>query len=411
MRRLALLLATAVGAGLVATSVLAASGPPPLTPDDPGWPGQWALRLVGIPEIWQDTSPDARPLIASVDTGIDPSFPDLTGQLVPGWNLVDGSADTSDTAGHGTDVAIVIAANANNGYGIAGACPMCQVMPVKISDDGTATSKLIAAGIRWAVDHGARIVTISMVHTGAIDTTEQAAVDYATSKGAVVISSAGNDAGTVPHYPAALPGVVSVTATDQSDHVYSWATSGNWVDLAAPGCEYASELCGASYAPPLVAAAIGVLMAAGTNVTPVQAIDALRATAVPVAGIDGGRIDVAAAARALGITGPRTGTTAGQVAGYTRQVSLERGRFGRILKETLVVGPGPLTVILTRVHARACTMSLRSKSTAYFSWRSTMSQLDISTSLNGGSYVLRVACADARRQPYSLLVSGLLPGP
>jgi len=408
MGRIVLLLAAAAAVLLMASAGSAATGPPPLTPNDPGWPGQWALRLVGIPEVWQEVSPDVHPLIASVDTGVDPSFPDLTGQLVPGWNLVSNSADTSDTAGHGTDVAIVIAANADNGYGIAGACPMCRIMPVKISTDGTASSKMIALGIRWAVDHGARIVTISMVHTGAIDSAEQSAVDYATSKGAVVVSSAGNDPGTVPHYPAALPGVVSVTATDANDHIYSWATSGSWVDLAAPGCEYAAELCGASYAPPLVAASIGLLMAAGTNVTPVQAIDALRSTAVPVSGIDGGRIDVAAAAQALGITGLRAGTSA-TTAGYSRQVSLERGSFARAFRETLQVGTGPLSVVLTRSHARQCTMSLRAKSTAYLSWRSTTTQLDISTSLKGGTYVLRVTCTDRVRRPYSLLVTGLLP--
>ena len=408
MSRLILLLTAAAGALLVATGGLAASGPPPLNPNDPGWPGQWSFRLVGIPTVWQDVAPDVHPVIATIDTGVDPSFPDLQGQIVPGWNLLENSGDTGDTAGHGTDVAIVIAANANNGYGIAGACPMCRIMPVKISNDGTATSKLIAAGIRWAVDHGARIITVSMVHTGAIDTAEQAAVNYATSKGAVIVASAGNDPGTVPHYPAALPGVVSVTATDEHDQVYSWATSGSWVDLSAPGCEYGAELCGASYAPPVVAAAMGLLIAAGKNVTPVQAIDALRATAVPVAGIDGGRIDVVAAAQALGITA-RTGTSTASTAGYSRQISLERGRFGRSFRETLSVGSGPLTVILTRPHARQCTMALRAKSTAYFSWRSTTRQLDISTSLKGGSYILQVTCASQKKQPYSLLVSGLLP--
>lgn len=392
------LVAAAAGAGATGT------GPPPLEPNDPGWSGQWGLRLMGVPQVWQQTNPDSHPLIATVDTGVDPTFPDLRDVLVPGWSLVDNDADTSDTAGHGTDVAIVIAANANNNYGIAGACPMCRVMPVKISNERTASPKMISAGIRWAVDHGARIIIVSMVHTGAVDPSEQPAVDYATSHGAILIASAGNNGDVTPHYPAALPGVVSVAATDQNDQLYPWATHGSWVDLAAPGCEYGAEMCGASYAPPLVAAAVGVLIAAGHNVTPVAALDALRATAHPVNGIDGGRIDVLAAARALGIMPQPTGTV-----GFAQQLDLESGRFAEAYRKRVQVSQGPLTIVLTRPKARSCTMALRSKSGAYVTWRSTPTQLAISASVEAGVYTLGIACRDSRSRPYSLLVNGLLP--
>src|SRR5206468_277187 len=126
----------AVAAALALAGVAAAAPKPnplPLTPNDPGWSGQWGLRLMGVPQVWQFTNATVHPVIATVDTGVDSTFPDLRSVVVPGWNLVDNNADTSDTAQHGTDVAIVIAANANNGYGIVGACPMCRVMPVKVS--------------------------------------------------------------------------------------------------------------------------------------------------------------------------------------------------------------------------------------------------------------------------------------
>ncbi|MBV8256556.1 MAG: S8 family serine peptidase, partial [Actinobacteria bacterium] len=228
---------------VAAGSLAAGGGNPPLTPDDPGWPGQWAARLIGVPQVWQLVDPSAHPVIASIDTGVDAAFPDLKDVVVPGWDIINNDADTSDHAGHGTDVAIVAAANADNGYGIAGVCPMCRIMPVKVSNDGTSGPKLIAAGIRWAVDNGARILIVSMVHP-LPDPVEQAAVDYANAHGAILIASVGNLGNTTVGYPAGLSGVVSVTATDTSDQLYPWATRGQWVDLAAPGCEYEEELCG-----------------------------------------------------------------------------------------------------------------------------------------------------------------------
>jgi hypothetical protein len=407
MRVVVVLLALLATVLAVATAALGATGAPPLVPDDPGWPGQWALRLIGVPQVWQLANPDAHPVIASIDTGVDATFPDLQGALVPGWNLVGGNADTSDTAGHGTDVAIVAVANADNGYGIAGTCPMCRIMPVKISTDRTATPQTIAAGIRWAVDRGARILIVSIVHPQP-DPSERAAIDYADAHGAVVIASAGNAGDATPVYPAAVPGVVSVTGTDQNDRLYPWATYGQWVDLAAPGCEYQDELCGASYAPPVVAAAMGLLLAADAKLTPAQAIDALRATAVPVSGIHGGRIDVLAAANALGIGAAATASVPALPA-FEQQVNLERGLLGRSFSERFRLATGPVTIVLTRRNARSCTMSLRSGSTAYFTWRSTANQLHLSDSVAGGVYTVSIACADGRVRPYSLLLDGLLP--
>ena len=289
MRRLALLLATAAGAGLVAASVLAASGPPPLTPDDPGWPGQWALRLVGIPEIWQDTSPDAHPLIASVDTGIDPSFPDLTGQLVPGWNLLDNDADTGDTAGHGTDVAIVIAANANNGYGIAGACPMCQVMPVKISDDGTATSKLIAAGIRWAVAAGFDVINLSLATTRReFAFTLHELADDAYFRGALLVTSAHNM--PVDSYPWRFSSVLSVASHGRDDRFefhynprppVEFFARGADVEVPWPGGGRV-QATGNSFATPHISGLCALILAKHPQLTPFQVKTVLHATATNV---------------------------------------------------------------------------------------------------------------------------------
>jgi Subtilase family len=395
---------------LVAAAVAAAAAPKPLpqTPNDPGFPGQWGLRLIGIPQVWQLAKPGVRPLVATIDTGVDATFPDLKDVVVPGFNLADNNTDTSDTAKHGTDVAIVLAANANNNYGIAGACPMCHLMPVKIADSRSVNASMLGVGIRWAVDHGARILIVSLGQAGDADPTVKPAVDYASSHGAVVIASAGNDAGVQKHYPAALNGVVSVAATDNNDQVYPWATHGDWVDLAAPGCEYGAEMCGASYAPPLVAGTIGLLLAAAPTLTPVQAVDALRATAVPVQGINGGRVDVVAAAKALGIlpvkpTAKNVAPTPGQ------QLDLARGKFGRVLHKQVLSLGGPMTILLTRTKASSCTMELVSRQALYLAWRTTSTQLDLSATISAGTYTLNVSCLDTRMRQYSLAIQRLLP--
>lgn len=400
------ILAALVLVAAVAGGAAARAGTALPTPNDPGWPGQWGLRLANFPELWA-VAADQHPVIATIDTGVDATFPDLRNAIVPGWDLVANSATPTDTAGHGTDVAIVIAANENNGYGLAGACPMCRIMPVRVSTDGDTTPAALAAGIRWAVDHGARILSVSVAAGGPPDPGEQAAVDYASMHGAVVIAAAGNDGSSSLHYPAALKGVVSVAATDEQDTLYDWSARGGWVDLAAPGCEFGDVMCGTSYTPPLVAAAVGLLTAADPQVSPVQAINALRATAVHVSGISAGRIDVQAAALALGI--PEQKTTGAPSTSGNRQALVQGGAFGRSFSVPLTLAAGPVTVLLTRPNARSCAMALRSNAGVYLTWRSTPSELDISARVAAGRYVLAVQCADAHPRSYSLFVNARFP--
>jgi thermitase len=396
--------AVAALAAAAAAARAATVAPLQVPPNDPAWSGQWALRQIQAPDLWAFTDPNAHPVIAVVDSGADPSSPDLRDALVPGWDLLSNDAATPDWDGHGTGVSLVIAAAADNNYGLAGACPMCRIMPVKIDDNGSATPRLIAAGIRWAVDHGAGIISISLSGAGSPDPEEQAAVDYAGAHGAVVVAAAGNDGTTALHYPAALRGVVSVAASDEHDQLYPWSTYGSWVDLAAPGCVYEDAMCGTSFTPPLVAAAIGLLEAASPSVTPVQAVNALRATATHVAGIAGGRIDVRAAADALGIPDALP-----PIPQPPQAVHLQSGTFRHTLRTTLVVAAGPFTAILKRAGASACTMSLRSATAVYLTWRSTPNELDISSKVSGGRYVLAVDCTGARSRPYDLSVSARFP--
>jgi hypothetical protein len=138
---------------------------------------------------------------------------------------------------------------------------------------------------------------------------------------------------------------------------------------------------------------------------------ALRATAVPVQGIAGGRIDVVAAARALGIIAApkaaKTSTTTTSPSG--RQLQIASGTFGRSLQKQLQLAGGPVTILVTRPNAGLCTLALRSANGLYLGWRTTQTQLDLSDTVARGTYTLSIACRDARVRPYSLAIQTLLP--
>jgi subtilisin family serine protease len=241
----------------------------------------------------------SRPVIvAVVDSGVDPSQPDLQGALVPGADFADSTGSTADQYGHGTMVAGVIAARGNNGLGVAGACWACSIMPIKVLDaNGVGSSASVAQGIRWAVDHGANIINMSFVLSEP-DADVKDAIAYAHAHGVLVVAAAGNSGGSDPTYPASYPFVVSVAATDDSDDLYPWSTHGSWVTLAAPGCSMTTAMgggfasfCGTSAAAPLVAGLAALGYEAGAPSEP-DLEAALERTATPLPGAVGsGRVD------------------------------------------------------------------------------------------------------------------------
>lgn len=269
-------------------------------PNDPGWTGEWGLQQIGAPLAW-GLLPSSRPVVvAVVDTGVDPSQPDLQGALVPGADFADDSGSTADQFGHGTMVAGVIAARGNNGVGVAGACWSCLVMPIKVLDSsGTGTAESVAEGVRWAVDHGANVVNMSFVLSGP-DQGVADAIAYAEAKGVVVVAAAGNAGATDPTYPASYPGVVSVAATDPAGNLYSWSSYGPWVSVAAPGCTVSTvmgggigQFCGTSAAAPLVAGLAGLAFQAGAQ-NAGQVVAALEQTTDPILGpVASGRVSAA----------------------------------------------------------------------------------------------------------------------
>jgi type VII secretion-associated serine protease mycosin len=239
--------------------------------NDPYFPSQWGMTKIGAPAAW-DISRGASVTVAVVDTGVDLNHPDLVGRIdaAHGWDFVNNDAVADDDYGHGTHVAGIIAATLNNGIGVAGVANLCTILPVKVlGSDGSGASSDVADGIRWAADHGAGVINLSL---GAPDysSTIDAAVQYAVgSKDCVVVAASGNDGQKAlgVSYPARLANVIAVASTGRSDTVSSFSSYGPQVDICAPGENIYSTLntggygvmSGTSMATPHVSGVIALI--------------------------------------------------------------------------------------------------------------------------------------------------------
>jgi subtilisin family serine protease len=174
-------------------------------------------------------------VVAILDTGVEKAHPDLRDRLVPGWDAVNGDDDPYDDHSHGTACAGIVAATPNNGVGTAGIAPDARVMPVKVLNKrGVGPLEWAAAGIVWAADHGARVVSMSFGEDEP-SAVLQDAVDYARGKGVLCIASMGNDGEERSHWPARCANVLAVGATYDDDRPALFTTEGAWVGISAPG--------------------------------------------------------------------------------------------------------------------------------------------------------------------------------
>src|SRR5205085_171485 len=156
-------------------------------------------------------------------------------RLVKGWNFVGHNDDARDDHAHGTHVAGTVAQSTGNGKGVAGMAPAARLMPVKVlSAFGSGTSHDIAEGIRWAVNHGARVINLSL-GGGARSLAMESAVAYARRRGAVVICAAGNSGSRGVSYPAAYPGAFAVSAVGPQGRLAPYSSFGPQIAIAAPG--------------------------------------------------------------------------------------------------------------------------------------------------------------------------------
>ena len=212
-------------------------------PNDPDWGLQYGLINIHAPQGWDLSTGSSSVSIAIVDTGVDLNHLDLAGKLVAGYDFVNNDANPQDDNGHGTHVAGIAAASTNNALGIAGITWGARIMPVKVLNaSGEGTYANTATGVIWAVDHGAQVINLSLGGTGPSSVLEDA-INYAHSKGAVIVAAAGNGGKNFVFYPARYPNVIAVARTDSSNN-WDGSNYGPEVDLAAPGTSIYSTVIG-----------------------------------------------------------------------------------------------------------------------------------------------------------------------
>ena len=255
-------------------------------------PGSGLLDAdIDIPEAWAITKGKAEIIIAVVDTGADLTHPDLASKLVPGYNIIEGNINTQDDNGHGTHVAGIAAAATNNTNGVAGVCWECKIMPVKaMKADGSGTLENVAQGVRYAADHGAHVINLSVTTDSNVDTL-LSAVRYAYLKNIPTVAAMGNAGNNKALYPAAYPETIAVGATNKYDLRPSYSSFGNHIDLAAPGSDIYSTYwvspnqhtyaysSGTSMATPHVAGVIGLMRSITTRLTVEETRKILRDSA------------------------------------------------------------------------------------------------------------------------------------
>src|SRR3954451_2394859 len=172
-------------------------------------------------------SRDSPVVVAVVDSGVNPAVPGL----VAGYNAVDGSTETAEAGGHGTGVAQVVAAT----------CGGCRIMPVRIADEtGSSTQGTIAAGVRWASDHGAQVINLSWgLAVGGRSTGQvERAISGAVAHGATVTLAAMNDGSRDPNlnpWASRSPDAVRVGAVGDDGKLLASSNHGVWVDIGARG--------------------------------------------------------------------------------------------------------------------------------------------------------------------------------
>ncbi|WUN92690.1 type VII secretion-associated serine protease mycosin [Streptomyces sp. NBC_00299] len=203
---------------------------------------QWVLEAFAAEDVWS-VSQGEGVTVAVVDSGVDTSHPDLTGQVLEGKDFTGGGNAHEDLMGHGTAMASIIAAHghgAGNASGMMGLAPKAKILPLRAlqTEKDPMHDETWAAAVRYAVDQGAKVINMSFGNDGGKTLSDgRAAIAYAQAHDVVVVAGSGNDGSIAVDEPAVLPGVISVGAHDKKGNLWEGSNTGEGLDLVAPGAE------------------------------------------------------------------------------------------------------------------------------------------------------------------------------
>lgn len=211
-------------------------------PDDKYYSSQWGFRKIEADKVWDTGNGKTNVIVAIVDTGIKYNHPDLKGKIILGYDFVNHDGDPMDDHGHGTHCAGIVAALTNNKIGIAGISWNSKLMAVKVLDNnGKYKSSVLSKGIKYAADRSVDVINLSLGQDKPSFVVAEA-VEYAFSKGCILVASAGNDNSSKPQTPAAFSNVIAVAATDENDKKADFSNYGDLVDISAPGVDIMSTV-------------------------------------------------------------------------------------------------------------------------------------------------------------------------
>lgn len=293
--------------------------------NDPLFSQQWSHQVTNIEQAWRITQGNPDVKIGIIDTGVDPTHPDLANNLLTGYDFVDidttnyksiyGTScllpgedytqpdkNCADYNGHGTHCAGIAAAVGDNNIGIKGVAPNCKILPIRAGfsiknydgengETGIFETTSIVNAIAYAVDQGANV--ISMAFNGDHSNLEEEVIKYAAYKNVVLVAAAGNNKKSIEKsYPAGYDEVLAITSINKEKKASSFTNYGAWTDIAAPGEDIISTvpttggnnsdpagykiLSGTSMAAPYIAGVAGLLLSKDPNLSNNQVYQLLR---------------------------------------------------------------------------------------------------------------------------------------